>query len=319
MTELDAEDANRWCWLVARWAGPRRPAERRCAISTAAPTRAPVALDALQLTALQAARRGGGPASDRCGGRGGGWWLCRRRGRGCGARAVGRRDSHSSPTGRHRALTDSCPRPRNRVPFRLRLLRRQAEHRKVDTDQRAGRREGRDHVEPPADHPAHDSRHRASRELPGHPRRHPRPAPAAHTAGPAAQRPRQGHLFGGRHHRAGASRPTRDRPRGQVDLRADPHDRAEYHAGRRRDQDRQGVEGPGRRAAARGERARRAGHRDRSGVGDHRRESRRLDRRARRPAAARPGVLPRRGAHRRARGGADGRADPRGCAGRRAR
>ena len=36
-------------------------------------------------------------------------------------------------------------------------------------------------------------------------------------------------------------------------------DRAEDHARGRRDQDRQGVEGPGRRAAARGQRARRAG------------------------------------------------------------
>ena len=46
---------------------------------------------------------------------------------------------------------------------------------------------------------------------------------------------------------------------------------------------------------------------------------RRLDRRAGRPVAARPGVLPRRRAHRRAGRRADGGAHPRGRAGRRAR
>ena len=75
---------------------------------------------------------------------------------------------------------------------------RPAEHRQVDVDQRAGRRQGGDHVDPPADHPAHHPWHRAPAELPDRPRRHARPAPAAHAAGPAAQRPGQRHLFRGR-------------------------------------------------------------------------------------------------------------------------
>jgi len=79
--------------------------------------------------------------------------------------------------------------------------------------------------------------------------------------------------------------------------RADPDDRAEHHAGGRRDQNRQGVEGQGRRSTARGERAR-WGRTPRSfRFGDHGREPRRLDRCARSQAAARPGVLPRRRAH----------------------
>ena len=190
MTELDAEDAK--LVVLARGAMGRAEAGSGAAVRDLdgrTYAGAPVALDALTLTALQAAVAAavssgatgleaavlvGGSADD------------------AGVAAVrelsARRRRSSSPTASG-TVRDDAPRVAKRIPFRLRLFRRPAEHRQVDADQRAGRRQGGDHVEPAADHPAHHPRHRAPRRLPDRPRRHPGPAPAAHAAGQAAQRP----------------------------------------------------------------------------------------------------------------------------------
>ena len=78
-------------------------------------------------------------------------------------------------------------RPR-RLPLRLRLLRRPPERRQVDADERADRAEGRDHLQPAADHPPRDPRHPAPARRAADRDRHSGPAQAAHAARQPAQR-----------------------------------------------------------------------------------------------------------------------------------
>lgn len=53
------------------------------------------------------------------------------------------------------------------------MLRRAAQRRQVHPDERSRRHEGGDHLQPPADHPAHGARHRAPSRGPAGPRGHP--------------------------------------------------------------------------------------------------------------------------------------------------
>ena len=110
-------------------------------------------------------------------------------------------------------------RPPRPAPGGLRLLRRPPQRGQVDPDERARGHEGRDHLQPAADHPAHRPRHRAPPRRAARPRRHPRPAQAAHAARRAAQRRRADHLVRGRRHRLLPARRPEARPRRQVHRR----------------------------------------------------------------------------------------------------
>ena len=318
MTELDAEDAK--LVVLARGAMGRAEAGSGAAVRDLdgrTYAGAPVALDALSADGA-AGRRGGGGVQRRggSGGRGAGrrvrpttpgWPRC----------ASCRPDAAVIVTDRARESASAV----SRIPFRLRLFRRQAQHRQVDADQRAGRHQGGHHLEPAADHPAHHPRHRAPRGLPDHPRRHPGSAPAAHPARAAAQRTGQGHLLRGRRHRAvhpgrrGASAPAT----GGSTSRSAPSRRGPRWSSIVTKIDKVSKERVAAQLMAVSELTG-ADCRDRA--------------RCRRPPVSRstcsidvlvaqlppgPGVLPRRRADRRARGSPDGRADPRGRAGRRAR
>ena len=262
MTELDAEDAK--LVTLARGAMGRAEASSGAAVRDLdgrTYAGAPVTLDALALTALQAAVAAavssgatGLEAAVLVGG------CDRRRRRGRSARAVrgchgDRHRSRGQPAVSELHLTVETahrsriwPKSRSlavstrrlgseRVPFRIRVLHRTAQHRQVDVDQRACRHQGRDHLQPAADHPAHHPRHRAPRELSNHPDRYAGIAPAAHAAGTAPQRSGEGHLFRGRRHRVVHPGRREDRPGGPVDLRADPRDRPEDHLGGDRHED----------------------------------------------------------------------------------
>ena len=119
------------------------------------------------------------------------------------------------------------------LPLRLRLLRRPAQRRQVDADQRPHRAEGRDHVVAAADHPARRPRHHPPAGRAARPGRHPRSAQAAHPAGPAAQRPgardlrqRRPHLL--LRHRRRQARPGRPVHRRRAGAGDDPDHRGRH-------------------------------------------------------------------------------------------
>ena len=106
--------------------------------------------------------------------------------------------------------------PALRLPVRVRVPGRPPERRQVHPDQRPRRRQGRDHEQPAADHPAGDPRHRApAGRAAGH-RGHARPAPAAHAARRAARQPGALHAHRGRRDRLLRPRGRPGRPRRQV-------------------------------------------------------------------------------------------------------
>ena len=201
----DPEDARSSPWPAPPGPGPARPRAPRYGTPTAGPTPPPPST-LPRLRAVRAAR-----SRSR--------WRSRPGRRGleaaalvADADAVGRRDlavlgdlpgPASLVARRPRRRRASCrvtassrPEPASgdraaglSIPLRVRLLRRPAQRRQVDADQRAGRRQGRHHLVQAADHPARHPRHRAPARRAAGPRRHPRPAPAADAARRAAQRP----------------------------------------------------------------------------------------------------------------------------------
>ncbi len=88
------------------------------------------------------------------------------------------------------------------VTGRLRLLRRPAQRRQVDPDQRDHRAEDRDHQQPPADHPAHRAGRAAPRGRAAGAGRHAWPAQTEDAARRAPQRPGPRDLERGRRGRA---------------------------------------------------------------------------------------------------------------------
>ena len=117
---------------------------------------------------IRRSRRAGGRMRRRCGRIGA--WECRRDSR---ERVRGRPWAARAPRGAGNAG----------VQVGFRLLRRAAERRQVHADERARRREGGDHQQPPADHPARDPGDRAPAGRPAGDHRYAWPAPAPDAAG----------------------------------------------------------------------------------------------------------------------------------------
>ena len=146
----------------------------------------PAVVDADRAAARRraAAAAGAHPAGGR--GRGHRGVHARRRGRAAVRDLGARRADPRGRPGRHgaraRCVDDRAARRRRPVPGRVRLLRRAAERRQVDADQRAGRAEDRDHLQQAADHPARDPGRAAPAGRPAGAGGHPGAAPAADAA-----------------------------------------------------------------------------------------------------------------------------------------
>ncbi|CAA9277465.1 MAG: GTP-binding protein Era, partial [uncultured Corynebacteriales bacterium] len=205
----------------------------------------------------------------------------------------------------------------DRHPLRLRQPRRPAQRGQVDPDQRPGGREDRDHLQPPADHPARSARHRHPGRRAAGPGRHARAAPAADAARRAAERGGPRDL--GRRGRHRAVPAGRRAARAGRPLPGPGAVRPAQAGGRGGDEDRPAPPGADHRGADRRPAAGRAGgapvRRHRAGVRGVGLPGRPAGRPADRPSAGGAGALPGQRADRRADRDPDRRAGPGGRAG----
>ena len=172
----------------------------------------------------------------------------RRRRRGCAAR--GHCAAPNVIVDRGRDREQSCS--DWRIPFGIRLFRRTAEHRQVDADQRAGRREDRDHVDrvrrPPATRSAASCTATTASSSSSTP-----PVCTGRARCSASDSTTWcGHLLRGRRDRAVHPGRRDDRTRRPLDRAAGPQMAPKTTLVGDRHEDRQGEQGHGRRAAAGG-------------------------------------------------------------------